>query len=54
MNINLETPGDMNQLPSRMLLNLPQQRRDREGSQGYVAPIDGTDEIFRELFGEYD
>ena len=54
MNINLETPGDMNQLPSRMLINLPQSRRDREGSQGYVAPVDGTDEIFRELFGEYD
>jgi hypothetical protein len=54
MNINLETPGDMNQLPNRMLLNIPPQRKEREGSQGYVASTDGTDEIFRELFGELD
>jgi hypothetical protein len=54
MDIQLETPGDMNQLPSRMLLNLPPPRKEREGSQGYVASVDCTDEIFRELFGELD
>ena len=54
MDIQLETPGDMNQLPSRMFLNLPPPRKEREGSQGYVDSVDGTDEIFRELFGELD
>ena len=48
MNIEMETPGDMNQLPSKMLLNLPPGRR--EGSQGYVDSTD--DDVFRELFGE--
>ena len=48
MNIELETPGDMNQLPRKMLLDLPPVRR--EGSQGYVEQVD--DDVFRELFGE--
>ena len=47
MNINMETPGDMNQLPHKMLLSLPPGRR--EGSQGYVNSID--DEVLRDLFG---
>lgn len=50
MNIELETPGDMNQLPRKMLLDLPLPRRD--GSQGYVYSSDDDDELFRELFGE--
>ena len=48
MNIEMEIPGDMNQLPHKMLLNLPPGRREQ--SQGYVST--DNDELFRELFGE--
>ncbi|KAK5119084.1 hypothetical protein LTR62_000295 [Meristemomyces frigidus] len=34
MIMNLETPGDMDQLPQRMLINMPP--RGRQSSQGYV------------------
>ncbi|KAK3680030.1 hypothetical protein LTR78_000407 [Recurvomyces mirabilis] len=33
MNVELETPGDMDQLPQRMLINMPP-GRNRQGSQG--------------------
>ena len=49
MNIELETPGDMNQLPRKMLLDLLPPRR--EGSQGYVCS-DKSDDLLRDLFGE--
>lgn len=37
INFAVEEPGDMNRLPSKMLLNLPPHRA-RESSQGYVEP----------------
>lgn len=49
MNIEMEVPGDPNQLPQKMLLNLPPRPR-REESLGYVH---NDDVIFRELFGDY-
>jgi len=39
INFAVEEPGDMNRLPSRMLLNLPPHRA-RESSQGYVVPAE--------------
>ena len=48
MNVEMETPGDMDQLPHKMLLNLPP-GRPRGVSQGYV---DSADDIFDELFGD--
>ena len=42
-----ELPGDMDQLPQKMMLNLPPGRRD--GSQGYVNT---EDDVLRELFGD--
>ena len=57
MNIELETPGDMNELPHKMILNLPP-GRPREGSQGYVhspsrSEFDDNDDVLRELFGDF-
>jgi hypothetical protein len=45
MRVSMETPGDMSQLPQKMLLNLP--RPQREKSQGYVAT---NPDLFDELF----
>lgn len=47
----LVAPGDMNQLPRKMLLDLPPPSQlRREGSQGYV--YSDHDDLFRELFGD--
>ena len=52
MNIEMETPGDMNQLPHKILVNLPPGHPSRrEGSQGYV-PSNSDEDLFRELFGD--
>jgi len=48
MNVELEVPGDMTQLPHKMLLNLPPERY-RERSQGYV---DSRPDLPDELFGD--
>lgn len=48
MNVELETPGDMGQLPHKMLINMPPGRY-RQPSQGYVT-LD--DDLFEELFGD--
>lgn len=48
MSVNLEIPGDMEQLPNKMLLNMPPVRI-RQESQGYV---ESNDDLFAELFGD--
>jgi hypothetical protein len=49
LNFAWEKPGDMAQLPQRMLLNLPPGRGTRDASEGYVE--DNT-QLLAELFGE--
>ncbi len=54
MRMTLEQPGNMNNLPQKMFLNLPpgrgrEPREPRESSQGYVAT---DDDLMRELFGD--
>lgn len=44
-NVNLETPGDMDQLPQKMLIS-----RHRQSHQGYVEHEEMS---FEELFGSY-
>lgn len=52
MSIELETPGDMEQLPQTMLLNIPPSRI--KSSQPYVLPDDvNSDTFFEELFGDF-
>ena len=48
MDFTMENPGDMNQLPRKMLLSSQAARRD--GSQGYVNHAE--DELFREFLAD--
>ena len=48
MNVSMEMPGDMNQLPHKMRMDMASGRQ-RSDSQGYVEPYQ---ELFDELFGE--
>lgn len=49
MNVNMETPGDMNQLPHKMRLDIAPSRQ-RSGSQGYV---EYDQDLFDRLLKEY-
>lgn len=48
MNVQQETPGDMGQLPHKMLLNFPPGSHCQD-IQGYVEP---NEDLFVELFGD--
>lgn len=50
LNFEWEQPGDMNQLPQKMLLNLPPGR----GGERYVDSTQTSDEQLWQLFAEFD